>query len=188
MKLGRRLTNTEIYPLSKIACVTLDAVRKIRIGTMQTSGQERKKHIAAYDEETEAGKLELIYRRIDRTIDDASRTADMTRNAIQRQEKSKISIQSRKGEEGAYQKEGNEKGGDRAGRKGGNQQAPGETEEGRGRTGKNQKKKGEQGEKKEGKTSHEESEQRRKEAWEKRHDGIRKTERREEKRRRKETR
>ena len=43
-------------------------------------------------------------------------------------------MQSREGEEEAYRKEGNGKGGDRAGRKGRNHPSPGETEECRRRT------------------------------------------------------
>ena len=66
MKLGRLLINTEIYPCVRRACVTLGAVRKIRIGQMQIKGHELKKHTTAYDEEAAAGTVELTHGQIEK--------------------------------------------------------------------------------------------------------------------------
>ena len=62
----------------KRACVTLDAIRKSRIGKFQIKGAEREKQMKSYDEETEEGKVELIYGRLGYMIDGASKISGLT--------------------------------------------------------------------------------------------------------------
>ena len=97
MKLGRLLIITYIYSCVKRAFVTLDAVRKIRIGKMQIRGQERKKRMEAYDEETAAGEVELTHRSIDGAIDDAADTSGLAKTQFGDFGKSETLIQDRWG-------------------------------------------------------------------------------------------
>ena len=78
MRYGRLILNTEIYPFVKRVSVILGAIRKSRIGQFQTKGAERKKHMKVYNEETAAGKAHLIYGRLGRMIDEASKMSGLT--------------------------------------------------------------------------------------------------------------
>ena len=95
----------KIYPCAKRACVTLGAFRKSRIGKLQIKGQERKKHIAAYGEETAEEKSELIFGGIDRIIEDSTKTAGLTKTQFKDWKKiGHIKPTQKEAEEGAYQK------------------------------------------------------------------------------------
>ena len=78
MRYGRLIMDTEIYPCLKRACVTLDAIRKSRIGQLQIRGTEHKEHMKAYDAETAEGKADLIYGRIEHLLDTAAKIAGLT--------------------------------------------------------------------------------------------------------------
>ena len=58
--------------------MTLDAVHNSRIGKFQIRGPG-KKPTNAYDEETSEGEVDLIYGRIGRILDDAAKTAGLTK-------------------------------------------------------------------------------------------------------------
>ena len=78
MRYGRLIMNTEIYTCMKRECVTLDAIRKSRIGQLQIRGTERKEHMKAYDAETAEGEAVLIYGRIEHLVDTAGKIAGLT--------------------------------------------------------------------------------------------------------------
>jgi len=59
-------------------CVTLDTIRKSRIGQLQIGGPEHKEHMKAYDAETAEGKVGLIYGRIEHLLDTAEKITGLT--------------------------------------------------------------------------------------------------------------
>ena len=61
------------------ACVTLDAIRKSRIGEMKIRGKERKKPMAAYDEEAGRGEVVLIHGRIEMIVECAAEIASLSK-------------------------------------------------------------------------------------------------------------
>ena len=42
MRYGRQIVNAEVSPCAKLACATLDSIRKSRIGQFKIGGEERK--------------------------------------------------------------------------------------------------------------------------------------------------
>ena len=61
MEYGRLILNTEIYSCAKRACASLEAVRKSRIGHLQSKGEEHKENMKACDGESAEGGVELIH-------------------------------------------------------------------------------------------------------------------------------
>ena len=88
IKTGRLVINTEAHPCMRRACTALEALRKTRLGEMQSKGAERKAHMAAFGRATPEAKAELINEKMENMFDTAAKIAGLTKKQYREWRKS----------------------------------------------------------------------------------------------------
>ena len=64
-------------------CTTLEALRKTRLGEMQSKGAEHKAHMAAFERATPEEKAELINEKMENMCDTAAKIAGLAKNSTE---------------------------------------------------------------------------------------------------------